>query len=190
MTKRRPQACFNYDQGRRLVSPEPSTQDIPSEQERKDQDAQILLGEQSKARLESLRGSGQSVLLARTVEGPFNNPADTTPTRTVLTFTVPLARVLVVNGIGWKLSDPFLQSSASIYNVEINVNGAAVPFWQDAEEATPIGTLPNIIDIDPIYLPSCAVLSVLLRRVNTGFVEFIAIAVFVRGWLDKTVGGT
>lgn len=189
MTTRRRFATYNYDQGSRLVQPAPATQDIPTEATRRNQDAQIRLREQSEARLDASRGSGQSLLLAQTVEGPFNNPADTTPTRTVLTFTVPAARVLTVNGIGWKLSDPFLQSSVSIYNVEINVNGGAVPFWQDADEATPIGAMPNIIAIDPIYLPECSVLSVLLRRVNTGFVEFIAVAVFVRGWLDRTVGG-
>lgn len=196
MTTRRRFATYNYDQASRLAQPAPATPSIPSKETRQDWDKRLLLEEQAKARLTELRGSDQSVFLIHELEGPFNNPADTTPTHRIMGFTVPQGRVLVVSGIGWKLSDPFLQGSV-IYEVELYVDGGAVPFWQDATRATPGGTgfgfafgsLPFILDIEPIYVQSNSTLSAVLRRFDTAFVEFIAVAVIVRGWLEKPVGG-
>lgn len=196
MTHRRRFATYNYDQGSRLVQPAPATPTVPSKEKREGLDTRLLVEEQAKARLTELRGSDQSVLLIDTNEGPFNNPADTAATKTILTFTVPQGRVLVVSGIGWKLSDPFLQSSV-IYEVELYVDGGAVPFWQDGTRVTPGGTgfgfafgsMPFILDIEPIYVQSNSTLSAVLRRFDTAFVEFIAVAVIVRGWLEKPVGG-
>lgn len=196
MTHRRRFSTYNYDQGSRLVQPTPATSRVPTKETRESWDKRLLVEEQAKARLTELRGSDQSVILIDAVEGPFNNPADTTPTHTILSFTVPQGNVLVVSGIGWKLSDPFLQGSV-IYEVELYVDGGAVPFWQDATRATPGGTgfgfafgsLPFILDIEPIYVQSNSTLSAVLRRFDTAFVEFIAVAVIVRGWLEKPVGG-
>ena len=196
MTHRRRFATYNYDQGSRLVQPTPATPSVATKEVHEDLNKRLLVEEQAKARLTELRGSDQSVLLFNAVEGPFNNPADTTPTQTILTFTVPQGRVLVVSGIGWKLSDPFLQGSV-IYEVELYVDGGAVPFWQDATRAIvggsgfgfAFGSMPFILDIEPIYVQSNSTLSAVLRRYDTAFVEYIAVAVIVRGWREKPVGG-
>ena len=196
MTHRRRFAIYNYDQATRPAEPGPSVQRVPTDTERQASDRRLRLEEQAKARLTEMRGSDQSVILFDANEGPFNNPADTVPIKTILTFTVPQGRVLVVSGIGWKLSDPFLQGSV-IYEVELYVDGSAVPFWQDGTRVTPGGTgfgfafgsMPFILDIEPIYVQSNSTLSAVLRRFDTAFVEFIAVAVIVRGWLEKPVGG-
>lgn len=194
MTQRRQHARFNYDQGHRVTDSSVSRSDIPGPEKRQSWDERVQLEEQARARLSLMRGSDQSVLLIDTLEGPFNNPADTAPTKTVLSFTVPQARVLVVNGIGWKLSDPFWQGSIG-YEIELYVDGGEIPYWQDGSRATPGGTgfgfafgsMPFIIDTDPIYVQSNSTLSVHIRRFDVTFVEFIAVAVLVRGWLEKPV---
>lgn len=196
MTQRRRFAAYNYDQANRLVPPAPATPSVASKETRRDWDKRLLVEEQAKARLSELRGSDQSVVLIDTNEGPFNDPADAAPTKTILTFTVPQGCVLVVDGIGWKLSDPFLQSSI-IYEVELYVDGAAIPYWFDGSRATPGGTgfgfafgsMPFILDIGPIFVQSNSTLSALLRRFDPTFVEYIAVVVIVRGWLEKPVGG-
>lgn len=196
MTHRRRFATYNYDQGSRLVQPTPATPSVATKEVRENLDKRLLVEEQAKARRTELRGSDQSVLLIDTNEGPFNDPVDIAPTKTILTFTVPQGCVLVVDGIGWKLSDPFLQGSI-IYEVELYVDGAAIPYWQDGSRATPGGTgfgfpfgsMPFILDIGPIYVQSNSTLSALLRRFDPTFVEYIAVVVIVRGWLEKPVGG-
>lgn len=196
MTQRRRFAHYNYDQASRQVVPVASVQRVPTDKARQDSDSRLRLEEQAKARLTEMRGSDQSVVLIDALEGPFNNPADTAPTKTILSFTVPQGCVLVVDGIGWKLSDPFLQASV-IYEVELYVDGAAIPYWQDATRVTPGGTgfgfafgsMPFILDVGPIYVQSNSNLSAVLRRFDPAFVEYIAVVVIVRGWLEKPVGG-
>ena len=197
MTQRRRFANYNHDQGHRPVQPTPSAPVIPSKEERRAWDSQLRSEEQAKARLTEMRGSDQSVLLFHSSEGPFNNPADATPTHGVFTFTVPPGRVLVVNGLGWKLSDPFLQASLS-YEVELYVDGSRLPFWQEITPALvpsksgfrfAFGSVPFLLDIEPVYIQSNSTLSVVLRRYDVTFVEFIAVVVMVRGWMEKPVGG-